>query len=121
MQIVGLKAGSRVTLAGGMVLQGASSAPIAASEGSRGDSGAARGPALAGKLVFCFPQSALPLVLLPQDVLLPLPEVLQGMVYFAVEAKKLWLNARTGCAWLDSCFLLFWECLGRCPRGSLTC
>lgn len=39
-----------------------------ASRGSRGDSGASSGPAPAGKLVLCFP--VLPLVLLPQDVLL---------------------------------------------------
>lgn len=73
-QVVGMKAGSRVPLAVCRLWPAGrccgSSAPIAASRDSRGDSGAACGPALAGKLVFCFPHSVLPLVLLPQAVLL---------------------------------------------------
>lgn len=102
--------------------------PAGGRDGAAGAALPPRGPVppvalpLPGTLCFAFhARSCLSSSCLRMCCCGPLPEVLQGTVYFAGEAKKLWLKAWTGCAWLDSCFLLFWECLGRRPGGSLRC
>lgn len=85
------------------------------------------GTALAGKLVFCFPwlSSALPLGLLPQDVLLrATPRGTSRHVFLPGGQEGLVKSQhKLGLAWLELSPLLGapGEVLRDVPRGSLSC